>query len=98
MSSTDGPDRRVCIETTHADPETARQLARAVRPDNTAEMDTRVEGARVVTTIARASTGGLESNADDYLRNLRAGTRVLIGDDHEHRHKDEHDNHTTANE
>jgi len=72
----DTATRRARIETAHGDHETATVLARAVRPDNTAEMDTRVEGSRVVTTIARTSTGGLRSTADDYVVNLQTGARL----------------------
>jgi hypothetical protein len=72
--------RRARIETAHGDSERARRLARALAPDNTAEMDTRAEGARVVTTIARPTTGGLHSTVDDYLVNLTAGAQLLPKD------------------
>lgn len=78
-ASTDTPatsTRRVHIETTHGDEETAQLLARAVRPDNTAAMHTRTEGTRLVTTIDRETTGGLLSTADDYIVNLQTGTAV----------------------
>ncbi|MFT4944971.1 MAG: hypothetical protein ACI9K3_000909 [Halovenus sp.] len=71
---------RAHIETTHNDHETARLLARALRPDNTAEMDTCVVGDRLVTTIERETTGGLGSNADDYIVNLGTGMQVATGE------------------
>lgn len=71
---------RARIKTAHGDPETAQLLARALSPDNTAEMETHTEGTSVVTTIERETPGGLASNADDYLVNLRTGTRLLPGD------------------
>jgi hypothetical protein len=77
----DGSSRRAHIETTHGDNETAQQLARALSPDNTAEMDTRVEGVRLVTTIERGRTGSLQSTADDYLVNLLTGTRLLADEE-----------------
>lgn len=75
---TDHDKRRVArVETTHTDEATARRLARAVRPDNTAEMETAANGCRVVTTIGREDTGGLHATVDDYVVNLTAGARVL---------------------
>ena len=65
--------RRAEIRTSHADPEV---VARALRPDNTAEMDTRVRGERIVTTIDRETTGGLRMTADDYVVNLAVATEV----------------------
>lgn len=62
--------KRATIRTTHADPSTAECLARAVRPDNTDEMDTTVEEDALVTTIERETTGGLQSTVDDYVVNL----------------------------
>lgn len=75
-----GDRRQARIETEHDDPATARRLARALRPDNTAEMDTRVEGSRVVTRVERPTTGGLESTLDDYVVNLQTGLAVLAQD------------------
>jgi hypothetical protein len=75
---TDHSERREArIETTHADKTAARRLARALRPDNTAEMETAADGSRVVTTIDREDTGGLHATVDDYVVNLTAGARVL---------------------
>jgi hypothetical protein len=68
--------RRATIRTTHADAATAQRVARSVRPDNTAEMDTRVEGDRVVTTVARDSTGGLGSTVDDYVVNATVAAQL----------------------
>jgi len=72
--------RQARIETEHDDPATARRLARTLRPDNTAEMDTRVEGSRVVTRVERPTTGSLESTVDDYVVNLQTGLAVLAQD------------------
>lgn len=68
------PARRSTIESTHDDPET---VAAALRPDNTVEMTTRVEGDRVVTTIERGDTAGLHSTVDDYLVNLAVADRAV---------------------
>jgi hypothetical protein len=68
--------RRAEIETTHGDAETARAVAAALRPDNTPEVDTRVDGDRVVTTIERETTGGLQSTVDDYVVNCTVATRL----------------------
>ena len=97
-----GGSRRVRIETDHGDHETALRLARALRPDNTAEMDTRVEGARLVTTIDRERTGSLQSTADDYVVNLQTGTRVVTADeetgdtDRTHNHNTDSNGDTTS--
>jgi tRNA threonylcarbamoyladenosine modification (KEOPS) complex Pcc1 subunit len=48
----------------------AERVAAAVRPDNTAELTTRVEDGAVVTTIERETTSGLRATLDDYLVNL----------------------------
>ncbi len=68
--------RRMRLETDHGDRETATILARAVQPDNTDEIDTRVDGSRVVTTVTRGTTGGLQSTVDDYVVNLQVAARV----------------------
>jgi len=60
-------DRHARITTRHTDPEV---VAAALAPDNTDEMTTRVEDDRVVTTVDRDSTGGLQATVDDYVVNL----------------------------
>ena len=65
--------RRAVIRTTHDDP---ALVARALRPDNTPEIDTRVRGDRTVTTIDRERTGGLQTTVDDYVVNLTVATRI----------------------
>ncbi|WP_339104059.1 KEOPS complex subunit Pcc1 [Haloterrigena salinisoli] len=73
--------RRATIRTSHDDPEL---VARALRPDNTDEMETIVERAdgdtetegAVVTQIERETTGGLHSNVDDYVVNLEVAIDV----------------------
>lgn len=79
MTETDST-RRARIETTHSDDATARLLARAIRPDNTAEMETNAVDNRLVTTIARDSTGGLHSSIDDYVVNLHLAEQLLDQD------------------
>ncbi|MFB6228084.1 MAG: KEOPS complex subunit Pcc1 [Halobacteriales archaeon] len=59
--------RVATIRTAHAD---AATVAAAVRPDNTPDMDTRVDDGTVVTTIERESTTGLQSTVDDYVVNV----------------------------
>ena len=65
--------RRATVRTTHDRP---KLVAAALRPDNTAEMSTRVDGRTVVTTIERDSTGGLRTTVDDYVTNLQVAQRV----------------------
>ncbi|EMA18578.1 KEOPS complex subunit Pcc1 [Haloarcula argentinensis] len=65
--------RRAEIRTTHDSPE---RVARAVQPDNTDEMTTRVEGDAVVTTVERDSTGGLQATVDDYVVNIRVAAQL----------------------
>jgi len=72
--------RRARIETVHGDSETAERVARALTPDNTAEMTTRAEGQRVVTTIARPSTGGLHSTVEDYIVGLQVSAQLATQD------------------
>lgn len=64
----------VRFETRHVAPD---DVAAAVRPDNTEEIDTRVEDGVVVTVVERGSTASLRSTADDYLRNLSVAAEVL---------------------
>jgi hypothetical protein len=52
-------------------------VAAALRPDNTAAMETAAAGSAVTTTIERATTGGLRATADDYVVNLGAAARTL---------------------
>ena len=66
--------RRATVRTAHDRPGV---VAAALRPDNTAEMSTRVDGRTVVTTIERDSTGGLRTTVDDYVTNLQVAQRVI---------------------
>jgi hypothetical protein len=68
--------RRARLRTGHGDDVTARRVASALRPDNTAEMDTRVDGSTVVTTVERETTGGLHATVDDYVVNLQVAARL----------------------
>lgn len=77
--------RRAEIRTTHGDAATATAVADAVRPDNTDEMRTRVEGDAVVTQIDRETTGGLRATADDYVVNLRVATQLADSTDRRER-------------
>lgn len=52
------------------------EVAAALRPDNTDEMDTRIEDGTVVTTIERGDADGLRSTIDDYVVNLDVAIRV----------------------
>lgn len=72
--------KRARIVTEHGDERTAARVAAALRPDNTAEMATRVAGQTVETTIARETTSGLRSTADDYVVNLRVAARLAHQD------------------
>ena len=49
-------------------------VAAAIAPDDTDEIDTRVENGRVVTTIERETIGGLEATIDDYVVALDVAT------------------------
>lgn len=75
--------RTATIRTDVADPEL---VADSVRPDNTAEMETQVEGDTVVTHIERDDTSGLHSTVDDYVVNLTVATEVA-------QHADRHTTH-----
>jgi len=65
--------RTATVRTRLPVPETA---ARAVRPDNTDDIETRVDDGAVVTTVHREDTGGLRSTVDDYLVNLAVAERT----------------------
>ena len=65
--------RRATIRAAVESPE---QIARAIEPDNTPEIETTVEDGQVVTTIERDSTAGLRSTADDYVVNLGVAIEV----------------------
>jgi len=73
--------RRATLTTRHADAATAERVAATLRPDNTAEMTTRVEDDRVVTTVARDSTGGLRSTVDDYVVNATVAAQLTTETD-----------------
>jgi len=66
--------RRATITTTHGD--RAEQVAAALRPDNTDEMETTVDGETVRTVVERETTGGLQATVDDYVINLRIATEL----------------------
>ena len=69
--------KRATIRTRHDSPEI---IATAITPDNTPEMDTRIEDDSVVTTIERTTTGGLQSTVDDYVVNLSVADKILDAD------------------
>jgi len=71
---------RAEIRTSHGDERTATAIAAALRPDNTAEMTTRVEDDAIVTTIERETSGGLQSTADDYVVNLQVAAQLTNDD------------------
>lgn len=74
--------RRATVATRPARPSV---VAAAVRPDDTADIDTRVDGGRVVADIDREDTGGLRTTVDDYIVNLRVAADVVqIADRHTH--------------
>ncbi|QWC19719.1 KEOPS complex subunit Pcc1 [Halorubrum sp. 2020YC2] len=66
-------DRTATVRTEHAD---AATVAAALEPDETDSMRTRVDGDVVACTVARPTTGGLQSTLDDHLVNLRVADRV----------------------
>jgi hypothetical protein len=68
--------RTATITTDHDSDERAAMVAAALAPDNTDEMDTRVDGSRVVTDIERATTGGLQSTVDDYVVSVQVADRL----------------------
>jgi tRNA threonylcarbamoyladenosine modification (KEOPS) complex Pcc1 subunit len=72
--------RTATIRTDVDDP---AHVAAAVRPDNTSEMETRVEDGAVVTRIERDDTSGLHSTVDDYVVNLTVAVEVA---QHANRH------------
>ena len=85
--ATTGATRSATLRTTLAD---ADVVAAAVRPDNTPQIDTRVEREAdgpdvVVTTIERSTTGGLRTTVDDYAVNLAVARDVV---QHANRHAD----------
>jgi hypothetical protein len=80
----DAPVRRATVTTIHADAATAERVAASLGPDNTAEMTTRTEGSRVVTTVTRESTGGLASTLDDYVVNATVAARLATDDETRH--------------
>jgi hypothetical protein len=66
--------RTARLRTQHADAET---VAAALRPDNTDAMEIVVEGNTLVTTISRATTGGLQSTVDDTVVNLTVADAIV---------------------
>jgi len=72
---------RLVVRTDHDDPETAEAIAAAITPDNTDEMDTRVDGDTIETQIDRETTGGLHSTADDYVVNCHVAAQCTTNND-----------------
>ena len=70
----DDADRTATVRTEHA---AAATVAAALGPDETDSMRTRVDGDVVACTVARPTTGGLQSTLDDHLVNLRVADRVV---------------------
>ncbi len=66
--------RRARLESHVTAPET---VAAALRPDDTAEIETRIEDGCVVSVIERETTSGLQATVDDYVVNLGIAIDVL---------------------
>lgn len=62
----------------------AATVAAALEPDDTDEIETRVEDGTLVATIDRESTSGLRSTVDDYLVNLDVAVHVAERTTSEH--------------
>ena len=77
--------RTARVVTTYDEQAVTERVARSVTPDNTAEMDTTIDGCRVVTTIERDSTSGLQSTVDDYVVNIDVAAQLA------HQHDNTHD-------
>jgi hypothetical protein len=73
-SAGDDADRTATVRTTHAD---AATVAAALSPDETDSIRTRADGDVVACTVARPTTGGLQSTLDDHLVNLRVADQVV---------------------
>lgn len=65
---------RATISTDHDEPEV---VAAAVRPDNTPQVTTTVDGDAVETTIERETLGGLRATVGDYLRAVEVATETV---------------------
>ncbi len=65
------------VATQYRDPTTAAVVAGAVRPDNTSDVTTAVDGATVRTEVRRGSVGSLSSSVDDYVVNVGVAAAVV---------------------
>lgn len=72
--------RTATIETTHRNPTAAARIAAALRPDNTDEMRTTVDGHTIETVVERDTTGGLQATVDDYVVNLEVAAQLASQD------------------
>jgi hypothetical protein len=82
----DAMPARATLRTTHED---AVVVAKALAPDNTAEMRTRaVDDSTVETTVVREDAAGLGATVDDYLVNVDVADRT-------YRHATDHTDDTT---
>jgi len=70
--------RELVVRTAHDDSEA---IAASVRPDNTDEMATDVNGPEIETKITRETTSGLHSTADDYVVNLHVAAQCTTDHD-----------------
>jgi hypothetical protein len=73
--------RELVVRTDHDDAAAAEAIAASIRPDNTDEMVTRVDGATIETDISRESTGGLHATADDYVVNCHVAAQCTTNND-----------------
>ncbi len=69
------------VATQYRDPTTAAVVAGAVRPDNTSDVTTAVDGATVRTEVRRESVGSLSSSVDDYVVNVGVAAAVVAAVD-----------------
>ncbi len=65
---------KATIRTRHDQPAV---VAAAIKPDNTSEMATTVDGELVVTVIERETARGLRTTIDDYVSNLTVAADTI---------------------
>lgn len=70
-------DVPLCRATIRTTTPNADIIANAIRPDNTPEMTTCVNGQSIETTIERETPGGLRTTADDYVMNLSVAVQIM---------------------
>ncbi len=55
----------------------SEKIAKSIIPDNTGDIETKIENQKIKTHIKRENIGSLRSTCDDYIKNLIVASKII---------------------